>query len=48
MRRRKDRNNSSRAPVTVSYRKIVRNPVIIHRVEVALEVALPARPMARR
>ena len=47
MRRRKDRSNSSRVPVTVNHRKTVRNPVRIHRAEAApavvLQVKLPAR-----
>ena len=48
MRRRRDKSNSSRAPVMVSHRMIVKNPVNLHRAEAALAVALPARRMVRR
>ena len=48
MRRRKDRSNSSRVPVTVSHRMIVRNPVNLLRAEAALTVALPVRLPVRR
>ena len=48
MRRRKDRSNSSKVLQMVSHKKIVRNPVRIHRAEAALAVVLLVMLPARR
>ena len=48
MRRRKDSSNSSKAPVTVSRRMIVKIRVNLHRAEAALAMALPVRLPERR
>ena len=48
MRRRNDRSNSSKAPVTVSPRMRVRTRETPHRLEADPAVALPVRLMARR